>query len=103
MDEEDDQITPSIGLPGSSIDILPSPIPIFHEPEAGLIEKNFLVVLAGALNREDFLPHGSGKVDKSELLLMKEVILPAFVNDSYKVVLGRSHIGYDSIDLPQDQ
>lgn len=61
-----------------------------------------IAVLAGVLYREDFLSYRRRKIDQDKLILVEEVILTAFVDDSHKVVLGRSRIRHDPVDLSQN-
>jgi hypothetical protein len=60
-------------------------------------------VLAGLLNRKNLPSYSPRKVDESELRLVKEVVVSAFVDDPNEIVLGRSQIWYNPIDLAQDQ
>ena len=55
--------------------------------------------LAGLLKSQNPPSHSLGKVDKSELALVKKVVLPAFVDDTDEIVLCCSRVGQDSIDF----
>ena len=60
-------------------------------------------MLAGLLKSENLFSYSMGKLDKSELALVKKVVLSALVHDPYEIVLGCSRVGQDSIDLTEDQ
>ena len=59
--------------------------------------------LAGFLKSENLLSYSLGKVDKSELVFVEKVVVPALVDDPYEIVLGCSRIGQNPIDLAEDQ
>ena len=60
-------------------------------------------MLAGFLKSKNLLPYGLWKVDKGELSSVEQVIVAAFIDDPYQIVLGRSRIGHNSIDLAEDE
>ena len=57
--------------------------------------------LAGLLNRKNFLSNSLRKIDEGELSFVEEVVVPALVDDAHEIVLGRSRVGDNSIDLPR--
>ena len=59
-------------------------------------------VLAGFSKSENLPSYSLGKVDKSELMFVEKVVVPALVDDPHEVVLRRLRIGYDSIDLAKN-
>ena len=48
-------------------------------------------------------PDRSGHFNRNESVGGEQVILSAFVNNSYEIVFGCSRIRQDSIDLTEDQ
>jgi hypothetical protein len=55
------------------------------------------------LKSENLPSYSLGKLDKSELMFVEEVVVPALVDDPYEIVLGCSGIGQNSIDLAEDE
>jgi len=71
--------------------------------ESGDDLAGFVGLLAGVLKRENLLSYGQRKVDKNELIFVVKVVLPALVDDPYKIVLGCPRIRQNSIHLTEDQ
>ena len=59
--------------------------------------------LAGLLKSENLSSGRLREVDENELALIEEVILTAFIDNSYEIVPGCSRIRQDAIYLAQDQ
>jgi hypothetical protein len=55
------------------------------------------------LKSENLPSYSLGKLDKSELMFVEKVVVPALVDDPYEIVLGCSGIGQNSIDLAEDE
>jgi hypothetical protein len=76
-----------------------------HQPRRAQspLRRRLHAMLAGSLKSEDPLPNSLRKVDEGELSFIEKVIVPALVDDPYKIVLGCSRIWQNSIDLAEDQ
>ena len=60
-------------------------------------------MLAGPLKSQDLLPCGLRNIDERELVLLKEIVLSALIDDPDETVFGSARIGHNWIDLAPNQ
>lgn len=89
----------------------PSGLPLSHERRKGAWDpagqthrrRSPAEVLGGALYGENLLPDGAREVHKHEIALVVQVVLAAFVDNAYEIILGSFGVRLEPIDLAEDE